>query len=74
MATTPKPTVPVPTPTPMPGHPVISGVTNPVKVGASFTITGKAFTTGSVVNFFVATATGPINAGPFKPSAAAQRN
>jgi hypothetical protein len=69
VASTPLPTVPVPTPTPPPGHPVISSVSNPVQVGGSFTIKGSGFTAGSVVNFFVATSTGPVNAGPLKPQA-----
>ncbi len=47
----------------------ISAVPSPVLVGGSFTATGNGFTAGSVLNFFVATATGPINAGPLKPSA-----
>jgi hypothetical protein len=66
--TTPVPTVPVPTPTPPPGHPVITSVTNPVLVGASFTIKGLGFTKKPVVNFFVATASGPVNRGPLTPS------
>jgi len=37
-------------------------------VGASFKIGGSHFTQGSVVNFFVATATGPFNAGPLMPA------
>ncbi|MGE5327397.1 MAG: hypothetical protein ACM3NO_10185, partial [Deltaproteobacteria bacterium] len=37
-------------------------------MGANFTIKGSGFTAGSVVNFFVATATGPVNPGPFKPA------
>ncbi len=32
-------------------------------------IDGANFTAGSVVNFFVATSTGPVNAGPLTPSA-----
>jgi hypothetical protein len=46
---------------------VISGVSSPILVGSNFTITGSDFTTGSKVNFFVATAAGPINAGPLTP-------
>ncbi len=38
-------------------------------VGDGFTLTGSGFTVGSVLNFFVATANGSINAGPLKPSA-----
>ena len=71
VAGTPAPTVPVPTPTPQPGHPVITSVTNPVRVGGIFTITGRNFTHGSVTNFFVATATGPVNAGPLNPTISA---
>ncbi len=67
VAITPKPTVPVPTPTPMPGHPVITSVPGTVHVGSTFTITGRNFTKGSVVNFFVATASGSTNAGPLSP-------
>jgi hypothetical protein len=59
--------VPVPTPTPLPGHPVISSLSNPVLVGANFTINGRGFTKGSVVNFFVATSKGPVNKGPLTP-------
>jgi hypothetical protein len=40
-----------------------------VLVGGSFTINGLNFTGGSLVNFFVATSTGPINAGPLTPAA-----
>jgi photosystem II stability/assembly factor-like uncharacterized protein len=69
---TPTPTpLPTPsgTPTPVPGHPFISGVApSVIPVGASFTINGLNFTAGSVVNFFVATASGPLNAGPLTPS------
>jgi len=39
-----------------------------IVVGDSFQITGTGFTKGSVVNFFVATAAGPVNYGPFTPS------
>ncbi len=49
--------------------PSITSISNPVFVGDSFTITGTAFTAGSVTNFFVATATGPVNFGPLTPSA-----
>ncbi len=68
VATTPLPTLPVPTPTPMPGHPVIASLTNPVLVGATFTIKGSAFSKKPLVNFFVATAKGPVNEGPLTPS------
>jgi len=63
---------PAPTPTPsaaptaMP--PVITSLSPPViLVGTNFTISGANFTAGSKVNFFVATAEGPINAGPLIP-------
>jgi hypothetical protein len=49
--------------------PSITSTSNPVFVGDSFTIKGSGFTAGSVVNFFVATATGPVNFGPLTPSA-----
>jgi hypothetical protein len=39
-----------------------------ILVGSSFVIKGFGFTGGSVVNFFVATATGPVNVGPLIPS------
>jgi len=66
--------VPVPTPTPLPGHPVISGLTNPVLVGATFTIDGRGFTKKPVVNFFVATAKGPVNEGPLTPTSVMSSN
>jgi uncharacterized protein (TIGR03118 family) len=59
---------PSPTPTPKPGTPVISSIPKVIQVGNSFVINGKNFTAGSMVNFFVATATGPINAGPLPPA------
>ena len=37
-------------------------------MGSPFSIAGANFTPGSEVNFFVATATGTVNAGPFTPS------
>jgi 6-phosphogluconolactonase len=40
-----------------------------VLVGSSFQLGGNGFTRGSLINFFVATATGAINAGPLVPSA-----
>jgi hypothetical protein len=43
-------------------------MTNPVLVGASFTIDGKGFSPLSLVNFFVRTANGPVNEGPLTPS------
>ncbi len=49
--------------------PVISAIPSTILVGGSFKIDGNHFTAGSVVNFFVATATGAINAGPLKFSA-----
>lgn len=67
VGSTPMPTVPVPTPTPLPGHPVITAIVpGTILVGSSFTIEGRNFTRGSVVNFFVATPTGAINEGPLK--------
>jgi hypothetical protein len=37
-------------------------------VGGPFQIEGSSFTDGSVLNFFVATALGPFNAGPLTPN------
>jgi hypothetical protein len=48
--------------------PIISSIPPAIPVGGSFNITGSGFTFGSVVNFFVATASGPVNAGPLKPA------
>ena len=48
--------------------PSIASVFSPVLVGGSFEITGSGFSSGSVVNFFVANATGVVNEGPLKPS------
>jgi hypothetical protein len=48
---------------------LISSIPKSISVGTSFTINGLRFTGGSVVNFFVATATGAVNAGPLTPSA-----
>ncbi len=48
--------------------PSIASISSPVFVGDSFTVTGSGFTAGSVANFFVATATGPINFGPLLQS------
>ena len=59
---------PSPTPTPKPGTPVISSVPTVIQVGNTFMINGNSFTAGSMVNFFVATASGPINAGPLTPA------
>jgi photosystem II stability/assembly factor-like uncharacterized protein len=57
-----------PTVTPTPTVPVIIKVAPiPILVGGSFLTTGSGFTPGSKVNFFVATASGPVNAGPFIP-------
>jgi hypothetical protein len=39
-----------------------------IQVGNSFVINGKNFTPGSMVNFFVAMATGTTNAGPLPPA------
>jgi hypothetical protein len=36
--------------------------------GDPFVIDGSGFTSGSVVNFYVSTSTGPINVGPFTPT------
>jgi hypothetical protein len=58
-----------PAPTPTPSTPFISSVPAAILVGGSFTITGTDFTAGSVVNFFVSTSAGPVNAGPFTPTA-----
>ncbi len=58
-----------PTATPIPGAPIIKSIPKVIQVGGSFTINGMHFTAGSVVNFFVATSTGPINAGPLIPVA-----
>jgi len=63
-SSTPTPTA---SPTPAPGQPSISALPAVVRSGASFTIDGSGFTPGSKVNFFVATASGPINTGPLTP-------
>ena len=68
-ASAPAAQVPAPAPTPLPGHPAITSVSNPVLVGADFTIKGRNFTRGSEVSFFVSTSAGPINAGPLRPGA-----
>jgi outer membrane protein assembly factor BamB len=49
--------------------PTIVSISDPVIVGNSLTIIGAGFTSGSVADFFVATATGPKNFGPLTPSA-----
>jgi hypothetical protein len=53
----------------VPGHPFINSIPPVIVVGGSFDINGSGFTTGSVVNFFVATASGPVNSGPLVPVA-----
>jgi len=52
----------------VPGTPIISGIPKVVLVGGSFNVSGSGFTPGSVLNFFVATPSGPINEGPLKPN------
>lgn len=67
-SSTPKPTRnPTPTPTFAP-PPVISSISSVIDVGGSFVISGSNFSASPVVNLFVATASGPINAGPLIPS------
>ena len=56
------------TPAVVPGTPIISSIPKVVLVGGSFNVTGTGFTPGSVLNFFVATPSGPINEGPLKPN------
>ncbi|GEM_PF-802606 len=68
VASTPGPTVPMPTPTPPPGNPVITSMSDPVLVGGDLTINGRNFSAKPLVNFFVATSGGPLNAGPLTPS------
>jgi hypothetical protein len=58
---------PTATATPKTG-PVISSIPNTVLVGGSFVIAGTGFTPGSKINFFVATPSGPVNAGPLSPN------
>jgi hypothetical protein len=58
---------PTPIATAIPGHPFISRISDPILVGARFSINGTGFTPGAVVNFFVSTASGPINTGPLTP-------
>jgi hypothetical protein len=58
---------PTGTPTPRPGFPFISELPAVIQAGAGFTIKGGRFTGGSRVNFFVATAKGGVNTGPFTP-------
>jgi hypothetical protein len=59
---------PKPTATPLPVPPVIGSIPKVVLVGSSLVIAGNHFTPGSVLNFFVATSSGPVNAGPFTPA------
>ncbi len=72
---TPSPTrtatrTPTPTPSPTPGPltPAITTITDPIEVGSSFQVNGSHFTNGSVINFFISTAAGPLNAGPLSPT------
>jgi hypothetical protein len=62
---TPSPTrAPTKTPTPTPtatAGPHIVRVPGTIFAGSSFSISGSGFTPGSMVNFFVATSTGPVN-------------
>ncbi len=51
-----------------PPSPTISSASSPILAGSSFTITGSFFSPGAKVNFFVATASGAVNAGPLTPS------
>jgi sugar lactone lactonase YvrE len=73
---TPRPTstatataTPTPTATARPGFPFISALPSIIRSGAMFSLAGSGFTAGSRVNFFVATASGAINTGPFTPAA-----
>jgi uncharacterized protein (TIGR03118 family) len=72
MTPTPAPTsasiTPKPTATPKATAPVITSVPSTIFIGQNFVINGSGFTGGSVVNFFVATANGPHNAGPLTPA------
>jgi len=52
----------------MPGVPFITSIPKVIEAGSKFVITGLDFTDGSKVNFFVSTATGAVNAGPFIPT------
>jgi len=47
---------------------VLDPMPEPMVVGAFFFLTGSSFTPGSVVQLFVATATGPQSFGPFTPN------
>jgi hypothetical protein len=62
---TPTPTA---TATSVAGTPHISSIPGTILVGDSFNIVGTGFTPGSKINFFVATASGPVNAGPLTPT------
>jgi IPT/TIG domain len=48
--------------------PSISSLPGVIYVGDTFAISGSGFTPGSVINFFVASGSGPINYGPFIPT------
>jgi Carboxypeptidase regulatory-like domain len=60
--------IPTPTSTPVPGTPTISNIPRVILVGSTFNIEGTGFTAGSLVNFFIATGAGLLNAGPLTPS------
>ncbi len=60
---------PTATATPIVAAPFIKTIPKVILVGDSFNITGLNFTGGSEVNFFVATSSGVINAGPLIPTA-----
>ncbi len=52
-----------------PPSPTISSISpSPVNVGANLTVNGSFFSPGAVLNFFVSTSGGPLNAGPLSPS------
>ena len=53
----------------MPGVSFITSIPKVIEAGSKFTVTGLDFTDGSQVNFFVSTAKGAVNAGPFIPTA-----
>lgn len=50
------------------GGPSISSLPAVIYIGDNFVIQGSGFTSGSVVNFFIATATGAENFGPLVPT------
>ncbi len=56
----------VATSTPIAG-PFIEKIPSVILVGSNFVVQGFGYTNASVVNFFVATGTGAINAGPLTP-------